>query len=74
MYLLFPKLAVVSSRLVVLLLLLYCLLLLPLFVEVLCLILVLLYTTLCPSGFAIIYIDGEERAGSFTVFLVSYGS
>ena len=76
MYLLFPKLAAVRSRLVVLLLLLYCLLLLPLFVEVLCLFLVLVYTTLCPSGFAIIHIDGEERAGSFTltVFLVSYGS
>ena len=39
--------------------------------EVLCLILVLVYTSLCPSGFAIIHIDGEERAGSFTLSLMA---
>ena len=36
------------------LLLNYCLLVLPLFVGVMCLVLVLLFSTLCPSDFAII--------------------
>ena len=47
-------LAVVRAKAVVLLLLIHCLLLLPLFVEILCLVLVLLFSTLCPSSFAII--------------------
>ena len=42
------------SKAVVLLLLIYCLLFLPLFVGVLCLVLVLLYIYLCPSSFAIV--------------------
>ena len=68
----FPNLGVVRSRLVVLLLVLYCLLSLPLFVGVPSFIFVLLFSTLCPSGFALIYLDGEERAGCFTltVFLI----
>ena len=45
--------AAVHSKAVVLLLLIQCLMLLPLFVGVLCLSLVLLFCTLCPS-FAII--------------------
>ena len=45
---------------VVVLLLNYCLLLLPLFVEVLCLVFVLLFNTLCPSSFAIILIGTRE--------------
>ena len=41
---------------------------------VLCLILVLLFSTLCPSSFAISMIEKRERAGCFTltVFLVYY--
>ena len=38
------------------LLLIHCLLLLPLFVGMLCLVLDLLYSTLCPSSFAIILV------------------
>ena len=40
-----------------------------------CLVIVLLFSTLCPFSFAIILM-GEERAGCFilTVFLVSCGS
>ena len=45
--------AAVRSKVVVLLLLIHCLLLLPLFLEVLCLVLVLLFSTLCPSSFAV---------------------
>ena len=45
--------AAVRSELLVPLLLFYCLLLLPLFVGVLCLVLVFLFSTLCPSSFAI---------------------
>ena len=45
--------AAVRSYVVGLLLLTYCLLLLPLFVEVLCLTLVFVFSTLCPSSFAI---------------------
>ena len=37
-----------------------CLLLLPLFVGVLCLILVLLFSTLCPYSFAIILMGKRE--------------
>ena len=52
--------AAVHSKAVVLLLLIYCLLLLPLFVGVLCLVLVLLFRTLCPSSFAIILMGKIE--------------
>ena len=52
--------AAVRSKAVVLLLLIYCLLLLPLFVGVLCLVFVLLYSTLCPSSFAIILMRKRE--------------
>ena len=45
---------------VVLLLLIYCLLLLPLFVGVLCLVLVLSFGTSCPSSFAIILMGKRE--------------
>ena len=48
--------AAVRSKVVVLLLLIYCLLLLPLFVEILCFVLVLLFSTLCPSSFALILV------------------
>ena len=44
----------VHSKVVVLLLLIHCLLLLLMFVKALCLILVLLFSSLCPSSFAII--------------------
>ena len=44
--------------------LIYCLLLLPLFVGVLCLVRVLLFSTLCLSSFAI-------RAGCFAIYLSS---
>ena len=56
----------------VLLLLIYYLLLFSLFVGVLCLVLVLLFSTLRPSSFAVILM-GEERADCFvlTVFLMS---
>ena len=62
---------------VVLLLLTYFLLLLPLFVGILCLALVLLFSTLCQSSFVIILMERErERAGCFalSVFLVSCDS
>ena len=50
----FPlALVAVRSKVVVLLLLIYCLFLLPLNVVILCLVIVLLFSTLCPS-FAII--------------------
>ena len=52
--------AAVRSKVVVLLLLIYCLLLLTLFVGVLCLVLVLLFNTLCPSSFAIILLGKRE--------------
>ena len=42
------------ALLLLLLLLIHCLLLLPLFVGVLCFVLVLLFSTLCPSNFEII--------------------
>ena len=45
----------------VLLLLSHCLLLLSLFVGVLCLVLVLLCSTLCPTSFAILY---REKVGT----------
>ena len=50
------------SKAVVLLLLIHCLLLIPLFVGVLCLVLVLLFSTLCPSGVAINLIEKREQA------------
>ena len=50
----------VRSKAVVLLLLIYCLLLLPLFVGVLCLVLVLLFRTLCHSSVAIILVEKRE--------------
>ena len=53
-------LAAVCSKAVVLLLLINCLLLLWLFVKVLCLVLVLLCSTLCPYSFAIITIGKRE--------------
>ena len=52
--------AAVRSRSVVLLLLIHCLLLLPLFVGVLCLVLVLLFSTLCPSSVAITLMGKRE--------------
>ena len=45
----------------IVLLLIYCLLLLPLFVEVLCLVLLLLIGTWCPYSFAIILMGKRER-------------
>ena len=48
------------TKAVVLLLLIHCLLLLPLFVVVLCLVLVLLFSTLSPSSFAIILMGKRE--------------
>ena len=47
--------------------------LLPLFVGVMCLVLILLFNTLCPPSFAIILIGERERAGCFTLifFLIS---
>ena len=41
-------------------LLINCLMLLPLFVGTLCLVLVMLFNTLCPSSFAIILIGKRE--------------
>ena len=52
--------AAVRSEADVLLLLIYCLLLLPLFVGVICLALVLLCSTLCHSSFAIILMGKSE--------------
>ena len=52
----------VSSKAVVLLLLMYCLLLLPLFVWAMRLVLVLLFSTLCSSSFAIILMGKRELA------------
>ena len=52
--------AAVCSKAVIMLLLVYCLLLLPLFVTVLCLVLVLLFSTLCPSSVAIILMRKKE--------------
>ena len=52
--------AAVRSMALILLLLIRCLLLLPLFVEVVCLVVVLLFSTLCPSSFAIILIGKRE--------------
>ena len=52
--------AAVRSKAVVLLLLIYCLLLFPLFVGVLYLVLVLLFSFLCPSSFAIIEMVKKE--------------
>ena len=53
-------LAVVRSQAVVMLLLIYCLLSLQLFVGVQCLVLLLLFSTLCPFSFATILM-GEDR-------------
>ena len=52
--------AVVHAKEVFLLLLIYCLLMLPLFVGVLCLVLVLLFSTLCLSSYAIILKGKKE--------------
>ena len=52
--------AAVRSKAVVLLLLIYCLMLLPLFVGVLCLVLVFLFSTLCTSSFAIVLMGKRE--------------
>ena len=52
--------AVHSKVVVLLLLLIHCLLLLPLFVGELCLVLVLLFSTLCPSSFVIILMGKRE--------------
>ena len=45
-------------------------------VDVQCLVLVLLFSTVCPSSFAITLIEKRERAGCFTlnVFLMSCDS
>ena len=53
--------AAVHSKAMILLLLVHYLLLLPLFVGVLCLVLVLLYSTLGPSSFAIIMMPKREK-------------
>ena len=52
--------AAVRSKAVVLLLLIHCLLVLSLFVGVLSLVLVLLFSTLCPSSFATILMGQRE--------------
>ena len=52
--------AAVRSKRVVLLLLICCLFLLILFVGVLCFVIVLLFSTLCPSSFANILIGKKE--------------
>ena len=64
--------AAVRSRAVVLLLLIHCVMFLPLFVGVLCLVIVLLCITWCLFCFCN-HINEEERAGCFTliIFLVS---
>ena len=66
----------VRSKAMVLLLLIHYLLLLPLFVGVLCLVHVLLYSTLCPSSVAIILMGKRKRASCFTltVFLMACDS
>ena len=53
-------LAAVRSKAVILLLWIHCLLLLPLFVGVLCSVFILLFSTLCPSSFAIILMVKRE--------------
>ena len=50
----------VSAKSATLLLSIHCLLLLPLFLRVLCLVLVLLFSTLCPFSFAIILMGKRE--------------
>ena len=52
--------AAIRSKAVVLLLLIHCLLVLPLFVGVLCWVLHLLFSTLAPSSFAIILMGMKE--------------
>ena len=52
--------AAVRFTAVVLLLLIYCLLLLPLFVGALCLVRVLLFSTLCHSSFSTILMGKRE--------------
>ena len=52
--------AAVHSKAVVLLLMIHCLLLLPLFLGFLCLVLVLLPSTLCPSSVAITLMGKRE--------------
>ena len=52
--------ASLCSKVVVLSLLIHCLLGLPLFVGVLCFVLVLLFITLCPASFAIILMGKRE--------------
>ena len=66
----------VRSMAMVLLLLIYYLLVIPLFVGVMCLVLVLLYSTLCPSSFAIILMGKRKRVICFTltVFLIACDS
>ena len=54
------SLADIGSKAMALLLLIYCLLLLPLFVGVLCLVLDFLFSTLCPSSFAFILMGKRE--------------
>ena len=50
----------IREYILILFLLILCLLLLPLFVGVLCFVLVLLFTSLCPSSFAIILMGKKE--------------
>ena len=52
--------AAVRSKATVLLLLIYCLLSLPLFDGVLCLVHIFLFSNLCPSSFAIIFMGKRE--------------
>ena len=56
------------------LLLIYCLLLLPLVVWVLCLVLSLLFSTLCPSSFVIILMGKREMVVLLFVWLTSCDS
>ena len=58
-------LADVCSEVVVLFSLIHCVLLLPLFVGVLCSVLTLLFSTLCPPSFAIILMVKRELVAYF---------
>ena len=58
-------LAAVCSKVEVLLLLIHCLLLIPLFVRVLCLVFVLLFRTLSPCCVAIILTGKRELVALF---------
>ena len=53
-------LTAISSKTVALLFLIHCLLFLPMCIRVKCLVLILLFSTLCPSGFAVILMGKRE--------------